>query len=259
MPESQPIHSVLTTLNIIEHMARANGPIGVSELARATGSTKPRIYRHLRTLVDQKYVTQDPVTEKYLLSLRLFYIGQSIAEKTEYLSEARRVLPGLRDRVRQTVTIGQTEDEGVRILDILRHRSDIQISTPPGALFDFHSSAQGKVALAFGPERLWARVDGHPLRQWTANTNTDLSRLKVEVDAVRRRGWAVAPEEVLMGINALAAPVRDASGALAGTIAIVGSIQHVTSEPDAQLLAAILDAAGQISNGLGYHESAVRP
>jgi len=252
MTESQPIHAVLTTLNIIEHMAQAEGPIGVSELARATGSTKPRIYRHLRTLVEQNYVTQDPITDKYFLSLRLFYIGQAIAEKTGFLTEARRVLPSLRDRVKQTVTVGQIEDEGVRVLDILRYRSEIQITTPPGALFAFHSSAQGKIALAFGPEHLWRKVEDRPLPRSTQQTNTDLERLRADINKVRKRGWAVAPQEVLIGVNALAAPAFDASGALAGTIAIVGSVQHVAPRPAPDLIAAILDAAREISSRLGY-------
>ncbi|TDI63851.1 MAG: IclR family transcriptional regulator [Alphaproteobacteria bacterium] len=256
MSQSVPIHAVVTSLSIIETMAHADGPIGVSELARSTGTTKPRIYRHLRTLVDQGYVTQDPLTDKYLLSLRLFHLGQAIAEKTEFLSEARRIMPILRDRAKQTVTVGQAEDNGVRILDISRFRAEFEITTPPGTLFEFHSSAQGKIALAFGPKRLWQKVENHPLRKRTEKTNTDVARLKEEVDKIKKLGWAVAPEEVLIGINALAAPILDGTGMLAGTITIVGSVQYLKPKPAPELIAAVLDAAKQISTRLGYREAA---
>ena len=54
-----------------------------------------------------------------------------------------------------------------------------------------------------------------PLRQWPEATITDPDRAsRTEVDKVRKRGWAVAPGEVLSGINALAAPVFDAGGEL---------------------------------------------
>ena len=58
MSENKTIQSVVTTLNVIEIMAEARAPLGVSELARKIGITKPRIFRHLRTLLDQGYVDQ---------------------------------------------------------------------------------------------------------------------------------------------------------------------------------------------------------
>jgi len=252
MSDNASIQSVVTALEIVEFMANAGGPVGVSELARGIGRTKPRIYRHLRTLVDHGYVSQDPDTEQYQLTLALFHIGQAIAEQTSLLAEARRVMPDLYDKVGQTVTIGQVEPEGVRVLDILRHRSDIEITTRPGALFDLHSSAQGKVALAFGPPQLWDVLQRKPLRRWTDKTNTDLDRLRAEVEQTRQRGWAVAPEEALIGINALSAPVFDGTGALVGTINIVGSVQFLTPEPEPHFIEAVTEAARLVSTRLGF-------
>lgn len=254
MSDSPPIQSVVTTLTLIEIMARTDGPVGVSELARLLGATKPRVYRHLRTLLDQGYVMQDPLTDKYLLTLKFFHIGQAIAEHIDFLAEARRVMPLLRDRVSQTVSVGQVENDGVRILDILKHRSEIEITSPPGTLFDFHSSAQGKIAVAFGPPEIQENLATQSLRKWTPKTITTLSKLNTEITIVRKQGWAVAPEEALTGINALAAPVFEKPGTLAGTITIVGSVQYITPRPTAELIDAIQSAAREISLRLGYTE-----
>lgn len=256
MSQIRPIHSVLTTLKIIEHMARAHGPIGVSELASTTGIPKSRVYRHLRTLVSRGYVTQDPPSDKYCLTQRLFHIGRAIADQSEFQVQARRIMPALRERVGQTVTIGQIESDGVRVVDILRHPSKVEISSRPGTLFDFHCTAQGKVALAFGPSGLWKKLGRAPLRKWTEATITHRTRLKAEVDRVRKLGWAVAPGEILSGINALAAPVFDGSGALVGTIGILGSIQFVARQPSPELITAVLDAARELSRRLGFTAAA---
>ncbi len=253
MAEPRPIDAVVTSLRIVEHLAEADSPAGVSELANALSSPKPRIYRHLRTLCERGYVVQDPHTGKYVLSLRLFFLSQLIPEKTSFLREARHVLPALRDELGQTVAVGLVEEKGVRVIEILRHQAAIQITTPPGTLFGFHDSAQGKVALAFGPDSLWQRLNsshapgGRP-------SQSALRRLRQEVDTVRARGWAVAPESVLLGVNALAAPVFDASGALAGTIAIVGSLQYVRPEPARPMIAAVTRAAHRVSKRLGYND-----
>lgn len=249
MAESRSIDAVVTTLRIIEHLAAADGAVGVSELANAVGSPKPRVYRHLRTLCDRNYAVQDPHTGKYVLSLRLYFLGQRIPEKTSLLSEARHVLPALRDALRQTVTISLVEEQGVRVIEILRHHSAIQITTPPGTLFALHDSAQGKVALAFGPASLWRQAEDA-----LGASRASLKRLRKEVDEVRARGWAVAAETVLLGVNALAAPVLDASGGLAGTIAVVGSVQYVPPEPGRPMVEAVTGAAQEISRRLGYHE-----
>ncbi|MGH8135417.1 MAG: IclR family transcriptional regulator [Steroidobacteraceae bacterium] len=256
MARTQPIHSVVTTLDIIEHMAKARGPVGISELALAVGMPKPRIYRHLRTLLSRGYVSQQPQGDKYRLTLRLSHIACAIAEQTEFQVEARLVMPALRERAGQSVAIGQIEDDGVRVIDILPHRSAVEISSRPGTLFDFHCTAQGKVALAFGPPGLWQKLQRAPLRRWTDATITDLDRLKAEIDRVRKRGWAVAPGEIMGGINALAAPIFDSGGALAGTIGILGSIHNLAPRPAPGLLAAVLDAAAELSRRLGFREAA---
>ena len=252
----QVIEAVVTTLNIIEHMAQARGPVGVSELASAVAMPKPRIYRHLRTLVSRGYASQEPQSEKYGLTMRLSHIGRAVADQTGVHVAMRSVMPALRERVHQSVVVGQIEDEGVRVLDILRQASAVEISSRPGTLFDFHCTAQGKVALAFGPPKLWKKVQRTPLRQWTDATKTNLDRLKAEVDKVRKRGWAVAPGEVLSGINALAAPVFDAGGSLVATIGILGSVQHLAPRPAPAMIAAVLEAAADFSRRLGYREAA---
>ena len=79
-----------------------------------------------------------------------------------------------------------------------------------------------------------------------------MGRLKAEIKRVRKQGWAVAPEEVLTGINALAAPVFGAQGTLAGTITVLGSVQFLQAVPAPEQVAAVLNAAGAISDRLGY-------
>jgi IclR family transcriptional regulator, KDG regulon repressor len=256
MSRSAVMHSVATTFAIVERLAKAHGPLGVSELAVSTSIGKARIYRHLRTLVGLGYVAQEALGERYVLTMKLCHLGQAIAEQSDFQEAARGCMPALRARVGQSVVIGQVEDAGVRVVEILRHHSKVEISSRPGTLFDFHCTAQGKLALAFGPARLWKRLQRTPLRKWTSATITDLERLRSEIDRVKRRGWAVAPGEILSGINALAAPIFDASGTLAGTIGILGSIQHVAPRPAPRLVSAVQVAARVASRRLGFRAAA---
>jgi IclR family transcriptional regulator, KDG regulon repressor len=248
------IQSLKSAFRVIEEMASLGEPVGVTELAKALGMPKTRTFRYLRTLKTLGYVSQDASTEKYRLTLRLFHLGQAVADSTQLLTEARAAMVQLRRDTEQTATLSIIESGGVRVLDIVRADSPVQIVTRPGALLEFHSSAQGRVALAFGPASLWDAVRGKDLTRWTPQTNTDLDTLEAEVETTRRRGWATAPEQTLVGVNALAAPIFDANRALIATITVAGSLQHVPAEPPADLLAAVLQAARRISENLGCTE-----
>ncbi len=225
-----------TAFEVLETLAASREPLGVTELARALGITKTRGYRHLRTLVGSGYVTQDPTTEKYRAGIKLFLLGQRVAAQNSFLSAARKVMRPLRDAVGHTVTASRIVAGAVEVLDMVRGSSAFEIGTKPGSRFPLDRSAQGKVALAFGK--------GAPAKAG--------AKLRREVRLARERGWAVAPEEILRGVNALAAPVFFADGTIAGTIALVDSLALLPAMPTKKQISAILEAARVASQGLGY-------
>lgn len=239
---------------LIETMAELGEPVALTDLARRIGMPKPRVHRFLKTLLQMGYVLQNPETERYRLSLKLFHLGQAVADRTVLLTEARPLMVQLRDETHQTVTISLVEPSGMRVLDMVRAASPVQIVTRPGSLLDFHSSAQGKLALAFGGPAIWEVVRAAPLRKWTPKTSTDLAELEARVALTRKRGWAEAPEETLMGVNALSAPIFDLSNQLLATVTIAGPTTAITSPPDQHLIDAVRQAARSISTNLGCTE-----
>ncbi len=64
-PDGEGLQAVLLALNILEFVAHAQRAVGVTELAKAFGTTKSRIHRHLQTLVGAGYLTQEVETERY--------------------------------------------------------------------------------------------------------------------------------------------------------------------------------------------------
>lgn len=232
---------------VIEVMAEIGQPVGLTDLARRMSVPKVRVFRFLRTLLSLGYVLQDPETEKYRLSYKLYHLGQALADSTDILREARPVMVELRDATGFTVSFSQMEADGMRILDMVRTEQPVAIVTRPGALLDFHASAQGKVALAFGG----AKLGTAPLRQWTSETPLDLDRVSNEVEAVRAKGWAEAPNQILEGVTAVSAPIFDMKGAFVATLTIAGPTNTIGSPPEARFVDALTAAARKISANLG--------
>jgi len=246
------IESVMLTLRILESLAASHDDKGVTQLARELGSTKARIFRHLQTLRNLGYVVQNPQTEKNGVGARLYVLGQLAAERFNVVGAVRPAMERLRDQVHETTVFSTILDRQVTILSLLKGANPIEIGLRLGSIFDLHATAQGKIALAYGPPAVLDSFLKQKLARHTPHTVTDPERLRAELQAVRGRGWATAPEETLIGINALAAPVLGDGGKLVGALAIVGSIQHIPAAPPRDQIDAVVSAARLASQNVGW-------
>mgnify|MGYP000965605819 CR=1 FL=1 len=240
------------SLRVLEYLAGAAQPIGVSEIAREFDASKATIYRHLQTLVHHGFVRQDAATMRYHAGIKLFILGERLRERFDILHIARDELMRLRDLTAQAVTLSALVDEQVVVLEVIQAPAIVNFGTQPGTVLDLHASAHGKVALAFGPGELLSRCLARPLRQWTAQTITSHAALARAVAQIRARGWTTAANQVLPGINGLAAPLFDHAGRYAGAIAVAGTVQAIPSAPPAGLIEAVTRTAAQISRNLGF-------
>jgi DNA-binding IclR family transcriptional regulator len=150
------------------------------------------------------------------------------------------------------VVLSAMTPRGALVLNTVAGTAAIEIGVRPGSELSFHASAQGKVLLAFAPHPQQERVLSRPLQGFTAHTLVDAGAVREELSRVARLGFAAAPEETVLGINAVAAPIFDDKDACAGAIALVGSIQFLPAEPNDASIASLRAAAGQISRRLGH-------
>ncbi|MEQ8516436.1 MAG: IclR family transcriptional regulator C-terminal domain-containing protein [Chromatocurvus sp.] len=174
------------------------------------------------------------------MTAKLRRVAQGSPPCVGLLSSARIVLPQLRDQLELSITLGRATSAGVEILEIARANTLVQITTQPGALFALDSSAHGKVALSFASDLFLESLD-----------RSIAQALVAELRVIHERGWAVAPGEILAGINAVAVPLLSDSGELLGSIAALGPMQSVPKEPPASLIDALKQAAQRISSRFG--------
>lgn len=240
------------SLRLLEFLARSAEPVGLSELARQFEASKATVYRHLQTLSLRGFVRQEPATQRYTAGIKLFVLGERLRERFDVLAVARPEMVRLRDETGHAVTLSALVDEDVVILELMQGASVVNLATQPGTVLPLHASAHGKVALAFGPEDLLQRCLSRPLKAWTPQTVCTRTALERAVAQVKSRGWATSPNQVLPGINGLAAPVRNHAGGYAGALAVAGTVQSVPGSPPAELIKAVTRAAAHVSRALGH-------
>ncbi|MGI8577101.1 MAG: IclR family transcriptional regulator [Nocardioidaceae bacterium] len=117
----------------------------------------------------------------------------------------------------------------------------VDVDVPP------HCSALGKVFSA-------AEMIGLPttLEQLTPSTITDLPAFKRQLERIRDQGYAVALGELEIGLDAIAAPVRDHTGDVVAALGISGPSDRFGKQLP-HLESTVIAHARSLSAELGYH------
>jgi DNA-binding IclR family transcriptional regulator len=253
-PAANPseLESVDLVLGLLEHLAASREPRGVSEVARELGISKARAHRHLRALVQRGYARQDAPTDGYEIGVRVLALGEAVRDRFDAAAAIRPEMGALREATGLAVTASVLAEGAVTIVEMLQGKTLIEFGIRPGSRLDFHASAHGLIALAFGPPALLAEVLSAPLTAWTTHTITDPAAVRAHVETVRRRGWATAVDAVQIGVNALAAPVFDHRGDWRGAVALVGATQFIPQTPSDEQIAHVMAAAHAASRRLGW-------
>jgi DNA-binding IclR family transcriptional regulator len=243
------VRSVQLGLDVLETVAFSGEELGVTQIAARLGVTKGSVHRHLLTFVQRGYLTQNPATQRYGVGPKSRVLA-SVAPEVDLAKIAAGPMRDLRDRVGQTVVLSSPTPRGALVISAVPGTSPIEIGVRPGSELSFHSSAQGRVLLAFSPPQFRKRIMASTLERLTDKTIADPARLEQTISRAVSDGYASAPEETLIGINAVAAPIFDRGGLVAGAVALVGSIQFLPADPNAETIAALKQCAELISRRL---------
>jgi len=237
-------------LRIVEFLAHQEGAAPLSTIAANLSASKATVHRHLQTLVRHGFVRRAGEKGSYQAGMKLLVLGEASRRTFGVVPTARDELTELGRVTGQAASVAAIVDGELVVLDMVQGHSVVEFGTRPGTRLGIHASALGKIWLAFGaqavPERLWSE----PLKPWTSSTITDHATLKRAVNLTRTKGWAIAPNETIIGINTIAAPIFNHRSELVAALGITGSIQFIEPTPKPDLVCAVVAAADRITRRL---------
>ena len=225
----------------------------VSEISYRLGYSQSKTYRLVRTLVHYGLLHGREGSAKYCLGPAALRLGLLAQQHFSISSLARPFMEELRNLTKETIFL--IAPSGTRGLCVVRIESEepVRFSSPPGDEIPLYCTAAGKVLLAGLPEETWDSVLGKEgLKQYTANTNTDMAVLKAELRRVNREGYAFADREYYEEERALAAPVFDGSGEMVAALSVAGPFYRIDEEKLSEFRRLAIQYAAKISCLLGY-------
>lgn len=99
-----------------------------------------------------------------------------------------------------------------------------------GANLPLHSSASGKLRIAYMPEQERQKVlSGIQLESLTEHTITDRAQFAEMIQRVYAQGYATELEELDIGFSSVGAPFFDARGTLSGTLSVAAPSVKINS------------------------------
>jgi len=252
VPDAEPtgpvlLESVGIVFRLLDELALARRPLGVTELAQIVGEPKPRVYRHLASMKQVGAVEQDPITEKYRLGAKLVVYGTAASEQFDLRAVADPYLTRLRDVTGQTAVLAVATHDSALVVAVAESTRSVVISVKPGNRPAIHCSAQGRLVLAYLDQVAQQRVLRRKLPKFTDRSMVDPAEIQARLAIIRERLYEDADGELLEGVNLLAAPIFRERDVLVGSIGVVGPSRDVPSPPTADLLNAIRSTAAELS------------
>jgi DNA-binding IclR family transcriptional regulator len=244
------VQSVDRALTILEQLAR-HGEVGVTELAAGLGVHKSTAFRLVATLEQHGLVEQTEDRGKYRLGVGLLRLAGATTARLDVVQEARPVSRKLAADTGETVNVAVLADRAALYLDQVAGSSALQPHNWVGQHIPLHATANGKVLLCgLDAERLDDTLGS--LAAYTDMTITKKERLRAELDLVRAQGYAVAVDELEVGLTAAAAPIRNAHGDVIASMSVSGPTFRLTAARVHVVVGQLVEAAEEVSHRLGW-------
>ncbi|MEV0232388.1 IclR family transcriptional regulator [Nonomuraea sp. NPDC050786] len=245
MSNSTSVQSVDRAIAILEILAR-DGATRVTDLAAELAVHKSTAFRLLAALEHGGLVEQSGDRGRYRLGFGVVRLAGAATAQLDLSRESRPVCLRLAEEVGETVNIAVPQDGDAVNISQVRGPAAISGHNWVGQRTPSHATSSGKVLLAFGALRLPAE-----LARYTPRTITSPGALGLE--EIRQRGWAATVEELEVGLNAVAAPIRGSDGSVVAAVSASGPSYRLTPDRLPEVGVLLAEAAREISQRIGYY------
>ncbi|GAA1623480.1 IclR family transcriptional regulator [Actinoplanes couchii] len=240
------VQSVDRALTILEILARRR-EAGVTEIGRELSVHKSTAFRLLGALESRGFVEQTQDRGSYRLGLGIVRLAGAVAAQLDVSRQGHAACERLAAEIGETVNIA-IMDSG-RAVNVSQSRGAASIASHDwiGKQTPLHATSSGKVLLAFTPPFSFRE----PLERFTVATIVDTDALEAELDQVRVAGWASTAEEFEVGLNAVAAPIRGADGAVIAALSVSGPAYRLIRASFPEVAKRVMAAADEVSERMG--------
>jgi len=249
------VQSVDRALLILNQLAARGGCAALSDLARDLGYSRSTVHGLLATLMMHGMVAQD-ANRNYVLGIKLFELGSQAVSRLDLRQTAGPILQRLVEEFEETVHLVVGYGLDVVYIDKRESPQSMRIVSQVGQRLPAYCTSVGKAMIAYLPQAELDRLlSDTELTSRTSRTIVDRDQLKMELEQVRRQGYAMDNAEFAEGLICVGAPIWDYTNQVIAALSISGPSVRMNETKTHNAIQAVRKGAAEISRQLGYNKA----
>lgn len=208
-----PNQNLTKALQILDTFSAKRPEWGIRELGRELGINPSTVYRLVTTLYQAGYLERNAENLTYSLGPKVMKLANLYAHINPLPALARKVFESYAHRFEHNYYLGSLVHYEVVYLAVLDGQGPIKVFVEPGGTTGIHTTAIGKVLLAFKQDDFIRRfLEESKLTRYTPRSIVDPDRLWEQIRAIRQQSYAINDGEQYDEVGAVGVPVYDSKG-----------------------------------------------
>jgi DNA-binding IclR family transcriptional regulator len=247
-PASSSSSSAERSLRLLAVLADSGRPMTLADLVAALELPKATVHRLCNQLLSCGFVSRDLNERDFVVGPALRQLALNTLNHGSLRGLRHEVLTALVAQVGETCNFTTLDGAGVLYLDRVEAPWPWRLTLDVGAHVPLHCTASGKLFLAFMSEsQREAMFRSLPLQPITQHSITTVEALRQACALIRDQGYSFDQEEFVLGLVAIAVPVRDKMGEVRAALAVHGPAARLPLEQALLRLPALHEAAKRMT------------
>lgn len=226
----------------------------LNEMVQLSGIPKTSVHRMIGSLEDMGFLRRDQ-EGRYSLGLLFLQFGQLVADRLDIRQVALPDMIELRNEIGEAVNLIVKDGREALYIEKIDTLHPVRLYTKIGRRAPLYAGACSRIILSFLPEeereQYLQQIELTPIARGTI---TDKEQLRIILEESRKHGYTISHSELEDYTFAVAAPIFDHHGRIAGGISLAGPEGRFQEERLPVLIDQLKQTSVAISRKLGWNE-----
>jgi DNA-binding IclR family transcriptional regulator len=250
---AENVRAVERALDILSAFGPGDGELTVVDLLKRVDLSRATLYRLLYTLEQTGFVSAEGDPQRFRLGPAVGRLAWAWSASQNLAQRALPVMQSVWNATGETVALFAPQGKMRVCVAELPSPHPLSFKRGVGYTERIVRGASGRAVLA------WQDLKPDELAWLCEGETITPEQLQTQLAEVRRNGYAVSQDELIMGAAAVAVPFFDHTSQVAGSLAVFGPMVRLNGARITEVTQLVLDAAKTLTATLGGSPAVQQP
>lgn len=249
------VQSLEVGLNVLDTLIANRKPMMLKELAAQLLMNPAKVHRYMVSLVRMNYAKQMD-DGRYALGDQAWRLGLSCIQRTDAIQAAQPMINQLHRKIDCGLQVSKWTSQGPLIVQWIEPDQPVSVITRVGSIMPLLNSATGRAYAVFMAEDMvrplleqeWSQKKLQQQQVYPANWIEFLEMKQKFIE----QGVATVSGDMLVGVNAICAPIFNTQGEIEFCIAALGSEAQLPIDFENERVKALKETAQDLTRYIAH-------